>query len=141
MAVQIQQNEAIVRRHIDEVVNNGRSEVIPELYAQDVTYHDPFTPGGEGHGIEAITEFIVATKRAFPDFHFTVDHLFGDGDTVAWRGIATGTHLGDFPGLPASGKAITLPMCQIFRFTDGKIKELWVFTDSLSLVKQVSPSS
>src|SRR5688572_13287309 len=108
-----EQNVAIVRRHIDEIINQNKEELIPEFYADDVTFYDPFTGGGTGQGLAALTEFIVATRNAFPDFRFTVEDVIADDDTVAWYGTAEGTHLGDFPGLAASGKPINIPMCQI----------------------------
>jgi steroid delta-isomerase-like uncharacterized protein len=132
------QNVGIVQRHIDEIINQNRAELIPEFYADDVVYYDPFTEGKKGVGLKALTDFIVATRDAFPDFHFDLEKIIADGDTVAWYGRATGTHDGDFPGLPASHRPIDIPMCQIFKFNaEGKINTLWVFTDSLGLVQQV----
>jgi steroid delta-isomerase-like uncharacterized protein len=134
-----QKNIETVKRHIAEVINNSRSELIPEFYALDVEFQDPFTPSKRGQGLDAITGFMVATKEAFPDFTFYVDHIFGDGDTVSWVGRATGTHMKDFPGMPAKGNKIEIPMCQVMRFNeDGKIKTMWVFTDSLLLVQQAT---
>jgi steroid delta-isomerase-like uncharacterized protein len=131
------ENVEIVRRHIDELINGKNQDLIKEFYAEDVHFFDPFTPGGEGRGMEAITNFIVSTANAFPDFHFTVHKIFSEGDTVVWYGRADGTHEGDFPGLPASGRRIDIPMCQIYEFRNGRIQELRVFTDSLGLMQQV----
>ena len=128
----------LIRRYTEEAVNNGRHEVIPEFFHQDITYYDPFVAGGEGHGTEAMTQFMVATKKAFPDFRFTVEDVFVDGDVAGWRGFADGTHEGEFPGLPApTGRKIHVPMCQVMRIQDGKIKEMHVFTDSFKLAQQV----
>lgn len=129
-------NIEIVRRHIEEAVNQQKVDVVDELYDPDVVYHDPFTPGGRGQGTKPMKDFMVATTNAFPDFHFDVEDIFGSGDLVVWRGRATGTHKGDFPGLPASGKPIDLPMTQFFRITEGKVRELWVFTDSMLMLMQ-----
>jgi steroid delta-isomerase-like uncharacterized protein len=133
-----EKNKALVLTHVNEIVNKGRGELIKELYAEDVHYFDPFTEGKEGHGLEAITNFIVGTKKAFPDFNFTIDNIFTNGNNVVWYGSATGSYQVQFPGLPpANGKSFKIPMCQIFEIIDGKVKKMWVFTDSLGLAFQI----
>ena len=130
---------AKVERHHKDVINAGHNEQIPEFYANDVDFFDPFTPAKHGKGIEEITAFMVATKTAFPDFTFYIDYIFAVDDTVTWVGRATGTHKNDFPGMPAKGNKIEIPMTQIMRFNeDGKIYKIWVFTDSLLLVQQAT---
>jgi len=50
---------------------------------------------------------------------------------------ATGTHQGEFLGMPATGKAIRTQAIQIFRFADGKIVESWAARDDLGTLKQL----
>lgn len=133
-----EKNKELVMIQIDEIVNKGKNELIKNLYADDVTFYDPFTEGKEGHGLPAITKFIVTTKEAFPDFHFDVDKIIAKGTNVIWYGSATGTYLVQFPGLPPANKnKFKIPMCQIYEIIDGKVKTLWVFTDSLGLAMQL----
>jgi steroid delta-isomerase-like uncharacterized protein len=134
----VDQNKDAIARYVDQAVNESKYDVIPSIFSEDVTFVDPFTQGGIGHGAKAMTDFMIATKKAFPDFHFTVEAIWGEGDTAAWCGLADGTHLGEFPGLPApTGRKIHVPMCQVMQFKDGKVKQMWVFTDSLGLAAQV----
>lgn len=133
-----EKNKELVLIQINEIVNKGRNELIKDLYADDVTYYDPFTEGKEGHGLPAITNFIVSTKQAFPDFYFEVDKIIVKDTNVIWYGNATGTYLVQFPGLPpANGHKFKIPMCQIYEIIGGKVKTLWVFTDSLGLAMQL----
>jgi steroid delta-isomerase-like uncharacterized protein len=138
MTKEEEKNKDLVMIQIEEIVNKGKNERIKEIYSDDVTYYDPFTEGKEGHGLEAITNFIVSTKVAFPDFYFDVDKIITKGTHVIWYGNATGTYLVQFPGLPpANGNKFKIPMCQIYEIIDEKVKTLWVFTDSLGLAAQL----
>jgi Predicted ester cyclase len=136
--VSVDENKAAVRRYVEEAVNGSNTDVVPQFFHDDVVFFDPFTQGGMGQGIKAMTDFMIATKVAFPDFRFTVEDLWGEGDLATWRGLADGTHEGEFPGLPKpTGRKIHIPMCQVMKFENGKIKQMWVFTDSLGLASQV----
>ena len=98
------------------------------------TIHSP-RAGNSAAGSQAMTDFMIATKKAFPDFHFTVETIWGEGHTAAWRGLADGTHSsGSFPGPPAlDGSQDPRPdgvrSCSP---RNGKVKQMWVFTDSAS---------
>ena len=96
----VDENKKAIAQYVEQAVNASKYDVIPSIFSEDVTFVDPFTQGGIGHGTQAMTDFMIATKKAFPDFHFTVETIWGEGDTAAWRGLADGTHLGEFPGLP-----------------------------------------
>jgi predicted ester cyclase len=60
---------------------------------------------------------------AFPDNHFTIEDIIAEGDKVVWRYSATGTHKGDFMGIPASGKQGTTCGIVISRVVNGKLQE------------------
>jgi len=75
--------------------------------------------------------------RAFPDLHVTVEDLIEEGDKVACRNTVTGTHQGEYKGLPPSGKSVTYNEIFICRFTGGKIAEIWGVVDVFSQMKQL----
>jgi predicted ester cyclase len=56
---------------------------------------------------------------------------------VAFRVVARATHTGEFMGIPASGKQITVPMIGIARVTDGQVTQLWNSPDQLGLLQQI----
>ncbi len=78
-----------------------------------------------------------AFLTAFPDMHVTTDQVITEGDTVIYRGTVRGTHTGDFNGIPPTGKQFTLEGIDILRLADGKIQEIWVAYDMLSLLQHL----
>jgi len=74
---------------------------------------------------------------AFPDIHLTIDDMIAEGDKVAMRITWTGTHKGEFMGIPPTNKKITIRAIFIERFAGGKIVEEWGMYDTLSLMQQL----
>ena len=75
--------------------------------------------------------------RAFPDLHITVEDLIEEGDKVVSRNTVTGTHQGEYMGLPPTGKSITYNEIFIVRFVNGRIAETWGVVDVLSQMNQL----
>jgi predicted ester cyclase len=61
----------------------------------------------------------------------------GQGDKVVSRNTVTGTHQGEYRGLPPTGKSITYNEIFIFRFVGGRIAEIWGVVDVFSQMKQL----
>ena len=74
---------------------------------------------------------------AFPDLHFTIEELIAEGDKVAGRYTARGTHKGELMGIPPTNNAISLTVSEIYRIADGKITEHWVILDALGMMQQL----
>jgi predicted ester cyclase len=74
---------------------------------------------------------------AFPDIQHTLEDQLAEGDKVAVRLTIRGTQQGEFQGMPATGKAITMTSLNILHFANGKIAEQWVETDDLGLLQQL----
>jgi predicted ester cyclase len=72
----------------------------------------------------------------FPDYHHTIEQVMTDGDMVAVRATARGTHQGAFMGVPPTGKLITIGVLLMMRVRDGKIVEYWANADMASLLEQ-----
>jgi steroid delta-isomerase-like uncharacterized protein len=124
------------RRHVEELINGRRLELVDELYAPGAVYHDPVAPGGTARGRQEIKAFFSAIFQAMPDVHFTIEDNFGTVDRGLCRGTISATLHGDFGPLPATGKAATAPIAEIFRIADGQIVEVWVYPDTLSIMQQ-----
>jgi steroid delta-isomerase-like uncharacterized protein len=129
------QNKAVVTRFYEEVWNRGNTDVALELFADDYVRHDlrpsQAQPGGAGQA-KVASDF----RRAFPDLSFLVDLMVAEGDLVAARWTATGTHTGAWGDVPPSGNEVTFCGVNFFRVIDGKIIEIWNHRDDLGLMQQ-----
>jgi steroid delta-isomerase-like uncharacterized protein len=88
-------------------------------------------------GAQAIKEVFATLRRAYPDLHITVEDLIEEGDRVVSRNTVTGTHQGEYMGLPPTGKSVTYNEIFICRFVNGRIAETWGVVDVLSQMKQL----
>jgi steroid delta-isomerase-like uncharacterized protein len=134
--------KAFMRRFI-RAWNKGKAAamaVIDEVYADDFVSHGG--GGEETRGIKNVKKSTSETFIAFPDNHFSIDDMIVEGDKVAARYTITGTHKGEFMGVPPTNKKIKIRAIAIERFAGGKIVEEWGMDDTLSLMQQlgVSPS-
>jgi len=100
-----EQNKSIVTRWVEGGWNQGNLGLVDQLYAPNYTLHDPTVPMPIENG-EAFKQFVGWYRTVFPDLHFTIEHIVAEGDLVAWRFAATGTHEGAFQNIPPTGKAV-----------------------------------
>jgi steroid delta-isomerase-like uncharacterized protein len=136
----VEANKALVRRFYDEVWRRGNVRFAEEVFADDYVRHDlrptQAAPGGAGQALIA-EQF----RRAFPDLEWRVDLVLGDGDLVAARWTASGTHTGAWGDVAPTGKHVTFSGVNIFRFGDGgKVVEIWNHRDDLGLKEQLGAS-
>jgi len=61
------------RRHVEDIINARRLDLVDELYAPDAVYHDPVAPGGTARGRPEIKAFFSAIFQAMPDVRFTIE--------------------------------------------------------------------
>jgi steroid delta-isomerase-like uncharacterized protein len=111
------------------------SQTIDEIVEPDVKIGTPLPV--EATGAQAIKEVFARLHRAFPDLHITVEDLIEEGDKVVGRHTVTGTHQGEYMGLPPTGKSVTYNEIFIFRFAGGRIAEIWGVVDVFSQMKQL----
>ena len=130
----IETNKAIVRRYIEQVVNQQRYDLADEFFVDTVELHGV---GPSIIGRKAAVEWYAMFGAAFPDWHMTIDDIVAEGDKVVVRYTATGTHQGEFQGIPATGKPFTQYTIIIYRLTNGKIAEARLQTDMLSMLQQL----
>lgn len=74
---------------------------------------------------------------AFPDLSFRAESVIAEGDRVAVLGWCTGTHRGNFAGLPATGKTVTYQVVVMDRLLDGKIVQHNASLDMMSVLVQL----
>jgi len=129
-------NKAVVRRVIEEMFNQGNLDTADELIAPDYVNHDPAMPE-EVRGPEGFKEFAAAYRAAFPDLHTEIETQIAEGDLVATRWTATGTHEGDLMGIAPTGRRVRQPGMDISRFSDGKVAETWEGYNPMVMMQQI----
>jgi steroid delta-isomerase-like uncharacterized protein len=128
----------VLGRRVVEAWNKGQEAVmtvVDELFATDIVYH-----GGGGEDIRGIKDYkqhISKFFNAFPDLHFTIDDMIVEGGKVAIRTTLTGTHKGEFHGIPATNKKVTGWGISIYRIVGGKLVERWERSDALGFMQQL----
>jgi steroid delta-isomerase-like uncharacterized protein len=132
---EIQANKAIVRRFIEEVQNNGDWDAYDELNAPD--FVNLSAPPGIPADREGGKAFLQAFAAAYPDLHIVVDDMVAEGDMVVTKKTMTGTNTGEFAGIPATGRPVTLQYVDFLRIRDGRIVEHWLCMDQLSWLQQL----
>ena len=123
-----------VRLLIDEVFNQGNLSVLEEIVHPDYCYESP-TETMEG--IADLKAFAQAFRSAFPDLHISIDDQIAEGEKVSTRISMTGTHRGDFLGLPATDRKVELQGVVLSRLEEGLIKNEWELLDQLALLQQL----
>ena len=134
----IDENKDVLRRMVDECVNEHRSDLLDRFVAPDVRVH-PGTPGAapDTVGLDALRRAFEGFRRAFPDLHITLDQLLAEGDLVAARWTATGTHSGALAGIEPTRTEVAWSGTDIYRLTDGRVAEWWRNDDFVWLLHQL----
>ncbi len=128
------ENEAIVRRGWEEMVNSGNLDLVDEIYASDAAYHGP---DGDLSGPAAIREMVTGYLTALPDVQATVDQIVASGDEVFARISVRGTQTGPLGDFPPSGKPVEMTLLQFVCIEDGRIAEEWEQFDMLGMLQQI----
>lgn len=130
-----EENKALVKRFIEEVQNQHKLDLVNELF--DPNYKDHASGPGIVPGIEGFKQSYGMMLRAFPDLHATIHDQIAEGDKVVTRKTFSGTHKGDFMGMPPTGKQGETGVIDIFRVVGGRIVEHWMQADFLGMMQQM----
>ena len=130
-----QDNPTIVRRFIEEVINQGRFDSASQFVWEDVVEQVPLP--GQGPGLEGLNDILRGMRSAFPDLHFAVEEQITEGDKVLTRFEWTGTHQGAFIGIPPTGRPVKVWGMVIDRLEGGRIKDTRILMDMLGLMIQL----
>ncbi len=131
-----EQNKALVRQIVEEIFNRGNMSRADEFLAPDFIEHEELPPGipRDREGVKQLTAML---HSAFPDFKTTIEDMVAEGDKVVIRQTWTGTHKGEFMGVPPTGKSVSFGVIDILRIAGGKIVEHWGQMDSMGLMQQL----
>jgi steroid delta-isomerase-like uncharacterized protein len=128
-------NKELLKRFFDEVINGRNLDLIDELLSDDFVEHEEFP--GIPPTREGVKQTFTMFYTAFPDIHFRVDDMLAEGDLVAARVTITGTHEGEFMGVPATGRSVEIAAMDFVSFRDGKATAHRGVSDTVSLLQQL----
>jgi len=127
---------ATTRRFFEALATKGELPPLNDVLVEDYHDHDPSNPQ-DTIGMDAMRREVGMWRGAF-DFSFTIEDQIAQGDCVCTRWTWNATHKGDFVGIPATGKKVSMTGTTIHRCTaDGKIAEGWWQYDRLGLMSQL----
>ena len=132
-------NAALLRRFVEEVINAGDEGLVPGFVGEDFVDHDP--PPAATPDIAGLGRAFRRVRASFPDFRATVEDLVAEGDRVAYRWTFRGTHLGNFGGIPPTGREAEWSVIGIARFAEGKMVERWQRIDAAGLLGRLGGST
>ena len=130
-----EQNKAVVRQLIEEVMNRGNISLVDEIMPPDFVDHEgaPGLPPTR----EGFKQSVPMLRSGIPDFNATIDDVVAEGDRVVIRMTWRGTQTGEFMGMPPTGKSISVGVIDIFRIAGGKIVEHWGLADMMGMMQQL----
>lgn len=128
-----EQNKAVTRTFMEEVLGQGKLEQYSGFHTADFVAHSSERDYTLAEDLAAAQE----ERKALPDLQFAIKHLVADGDLVVVHWTAWGTNTQPGMGLPATGKPVKVSGMTLFRFRAGKISEEWNAWCMLSVLKQV----
>lgn len=130
-----EENKALSRRVIEEIINKQNPALADELI--DPNFVDHGVTGMGFKGPEGFKQYFTTLITAFPDLRLTIDDMVAEGDKVAMRLTARGTHKGDFMGIAPTGKQVTMTGIVIQRIANNKCVEGWLVNDNLGMMQQM----
>lgn len=128
-------NSAIVRQFLEETINQGQIDTAAQYFWEDMVEQVPFP--GQGPGVDGLKGVLRGLRAAFPDMHWKVEEQIAQADKVVTRFEWTGTHRGEFLGVPATGRPVKVWGMVIDRFEDGRIKDTRILMDTLGMMMQL----
>ena len=131
----LEENKTIERRYMEEVWTKGNLAAVDELVANNYVDHTPMLGGSPD--LQGSKQFVTVVTAAFPDWHPTIEDMIAEGDKVVVRFRGSGTHKGEFMGIPPTGKQVTMMAIAIHRIAGGKIVENWLQADMLGMMVQL----
>lgn len=121
---------------VQELWNTGNPELASQVYTDDAERLDPNGPE-PARGIQPIMKYVGEIRTAFPDFRLQITEALGEEDRFVYTWTCTGTHKGDFQGIPPSGRRIQVAGVTVGRRQQGRTVQERVYYDRLSLLEQL----
>ena len=123
-------------RRFYELINSGDTDAFVDLLADDFVEHEALP--GIPPDREGTRQLFATIRAAFPDMRWDPEDVLAEGDKGVARVRFGGTNSGEFMGMPATGKAVSVQAIDIVRFgDDGLAKEHWGVLDMMGLMAQL----
>lgn len=133
-----EKNKALIKRWFEEVWNQGRSDAIDELLAEDAVIHGLVDGAGNPvNGLDGFHDFHTQFRGAFPDLIVSVDDTIAEGEMVVARCSVRGRHTGNHLGFAATNAPVQFDGVAITRIENGKIAEAWNHFDFAQMNRQL----
>jgi steroid delta-isomerase-like uncharacterized protein len=128
-------NKERQRELVRVLQDQGHLDRLEEFIREDVVDHE--RRDGMPGGADGVRTVFAAIRQGFPDHGAEVVHMIAEGDLVATYKTLTGTHTGEFFGMPPTGKPATIRIMDFVRYDDGKVAEHWGLVDLAGLQAQL----
>jgi steroid delta-isomerase-like uncharacterized protein len=130
------ENKTLVRRLYEQVWNERKLELVDELLSKSHALHDPIATGSQV-GPKLYKQRVAELTKAFPDLCFTIEDTIVEGEKVVACWTISGTHRGEYVGVPPTGREISLEGITIHHIKNGKILDSYARWDVLGLMRQL----
>ena len=128
-------NKARIREFIDRVLTAGEIDATGDYFHGDMVEEVPLP--GQGPGLDGLKEALTRMRRAFPDMHWHVEEQLAEDTRVLTRFRWSGTHQGEFLGIPATHRVVRGWGMVIDRFEGEKVRSTRILMDTVSLLQQL----
>ncbi|MGI9659810.1 MAG: ester cyclase [Gaiellaceae bacterium] len=126
----------IAHGYLERVLDAGDLAALDELVTEDVVLY-----GGSGKafaGRETLRELLAKMALGVRRTSLDVMCELAEGDTVVSLYTVRGVHVGEYYGVPATGRALTTTAVNVMRVEHGRIAEIQVFMDASELLRQLT---
>lgn len=121
----LEQSKELVRRYYDTVINGRDLDAVADFFADERI-------------VESVRRGCFSYFQSFPDMHVSLDELIAEGDSVFLRSLLTGTHDGEYKGIPATGRNVAAETAEVFRIADGRFVGYWCLANVSGLIRQIT---
>lgn len=130
-----EENKQLVRDFVEHVINGRNLDAAGDYMAEDMIELVPFP--GQGPGLAGLKDVLRGMFAAFPDMHWTIEEQIAEQSSVLTRFTWTGTQKGEFFGVPASGRTVSVWGMVIDGLEHGRIKRSRILMDVFGLMQQI----
>lgn len=120
-----EQHKQLVRAYYERVMNGRDLDAVEEFFADERI-------------VEMVRGGCFRYFEAFPDLHIALDDLIAEDDRVFVRSTMTGTHDGEYKGIPATGRHVAAESAEIYRISNGMFVGYWCLTNVAGLMRQLT---
>jgi predicted ester cyclase len=120
-----EQNKQVVGEYYSRVLNGRELDAVGEFFADE-------------RMVEMVKGGCFRYFEAFPDLHVALDDVIAEGDKVFVRSTMTGTHDGEYKGIPPTGRHVAADAAEVYRVADGKFVGYWCLTNVAGLMRQLT---